>query len=75
MFACSMYPGDDAFLANVKQEAIDQVTRLRHHPSIALWCGNNEMDAAWAHYEEEGGWGWKKPFSHELREKIWQIIK
>ncbi|GEM05314.1 beta-mannosidase [Halolactibacillus miurensis] len=77
MFACSMYPGDDAFLANVKQEAIDQVTRLRHHPSIALWCGNNEMDAAWAHYEEEGGWGWKKPFSHELREKIWadyQII-
>ncbi len=71
MFACSMYPGDEAFLANVKQEAIDQVTRLRHHPSIALWCGNNEMDAAWAHYEEDGGWGWKKPFSHELREKIW----
>lgn len=71
MFACSMYPGDEAFVANVKQEAIDQVKRLRHHPSIALWCGNNEMDAAWAHYEEDGGWGWKKPFSNQQREKIW----
>jgi len=71
MFACSMYPGDAAFLDNVKQEAIDQVVRLRRHPSLALWCGNNEMDSAWAHYEENGGWGWKQAFSHDLREKIW----
>ena len=45
MFACSAYPGfDKAFLSNVRQEAVDNVRRLRHHPSIALWCGNNELE-------------------------------
>ncbi len=43
MFACSMFPGDSAFLENVRYEAIDNVKRLRNHPSIALWCGNNEV--------------------------------
>ncbi|MFD0671445.1 glycoside hydrolase family 2 protein [Cohnella sp. GCM10027633] len=71
MFACSMYPGDQAFLDNVRAEAEDNVRRLRNHPSIALWCGNNEIDAAWQHYNEDGGWGWKKAYSTEQREKIW----
>lgn len=53
MFACSMYPGDKAFLDNVRQEAIDNVKRLRNHPSIVIWVGNNEIETAWAH------WGWK----------------
>ncbi|HEY3289440.1 MAG TPA: glycoside hydrolase family 2 protein [Anaerolineae bacterium] len=45
MFACSTYPAfDEDFMRNVRAEAIDNVTRLRHHPSIALWCGNNEME-------------------------------
>ncbi|PAX09070.1 beta-mannosidase [Sphingomonas lenta] len=43
MFACTLYPGDDAFVASVRREAEDQVRRLRHHPSLALWCGNNEI--------------------------------
>lgn len=64
MFACSMYPGDEAFLENVKQEAIDNVVRLRNHPSIALWCGNNEINTAWV------GWGWKQRYTPELQEKI-----
>jgi beta-mannosidase len=43
-FACSSYPAfDGAFLASVKQEAADNIKRLRHHPSIGLWCGNNEI--------------------------------
>ncbi|MFD1135187.1 beta-mannosidase [Paenibacillus urinalis] len=71
MFACSMYPGDEAFLTSVRHEAIDNVKRLRNHPSIALWCGNNEIDSAWAHYNEDAGWGWKKDYTHEQREKIW----
>lgn len=71
MFACSMYPGDEAFLNSVRHEAIDNVKRLRNHPSIILWCGNNEIDSAWAHYIEEGGWGWKKDYNAEQREKIW----
>lgn len=71
MFACSMYPGDEAFLNSVKHEAIDNVKRLRNHPSIVLWCGNNEIDSAWAHYIEDGGWGWKKDYNAEQRERIW----
>ena len=69
MFACAMFPGDEAFLNNVKQEAIDNVKRLRNHPSIALWCGNNEILAAWY------GWGWKKAEeakSQENADKIWK---
>src|SRR5690625_6719113 len=71
MFACSMYPGDNAFLENIKIEAEDNIKRLRNHPSIVLWCGNNEMDSAWAHYDEDLGWGWKQSYSSEIREKIW----
>lgn len=71
MFACSMYPGDDAFLNSVAAEAEYNVKRLRNHPCIALWCGNNEIDSAWAHFEEEGGWGWKKDYTAEQRSKIW----
>lgn len=71
MFACSMYPGDERFLHSVKQEATDQIRRLRQHPSLVLWCGNNEIDSAWSHYAEERGWGWKQSFSHEQREQLW----
>lgn len=52
MFACAMYPGDEAFLQNVKHEVIDNVNRLQNHPSLALWCGNNENDEGWHN------WGW-----------------
>jgi beta-mannosidase len=45
MFACSTYPTfDDAFMENVKAEFEDNIRRLRHHASIALWCGNNEIE-------------------------------
>jgi beta-mannosidase len=68
MFACAMYPADEDFLENVKQEAIINVKRLRHHPSIALWCGNNEISEAWHN------WGWQnnKTYTPERKEKIWQ---
>jgi len=43
-FACSTYPVFNTnFLANVREEATEQVKRLRHHPSIGVWCGNNEI--------------------------------
>lgn len=46
MFACSAYPADDkAFLETVRFEAVDNVKRIRHHASLALWCGNNELEA------------------------------
>ncbi len=62
MFACSMFPGDQAFLDNVKAEAEDVVRQLRHHPSIGLWCGNNECEEAWLF------WGWKE----QLPLKVWK---
>jgi beta-mannosidase len=42
MFAGLPYPGDAEFLAECEAEARYQVARLRTHPSLALWCGNNE---------------------------------
>ncbi len=45
MFACAAYPAfDHPFLDNVRAEAEDNVRRLRHHPCIGLWCGNNELE-------------------------------
>ena len=41
-FACEVYPAHAEFVQSVRQEVIDNVKRLRHHPSIALFCGNNE---------------------------------
>ena len=42
MFACAMYPASDAFLGEVREEITHQIKRLQSHPSIALWCGDNE---------------------------------
>ena len=45
MFACMAYPTwDEEFMKTVAAEAADNVRRLRHHPSLALWCGNNELE-------------------------------
>ncbi len=65
MFACAMYPGDEAFLENVRQEAIDNVKRLRNHSSIALWCGNNESSEGWHR------WGWQDGRSEGEKAEIW----
>ncbi len=43
-FACSPYPSDESFLENVKKEVRTQARRLSHHPSLALWCGDNENE-------------------------------
>jgi beta-mannosidase len=68
MFACSMVPGDSAFVENVRQEAKEQVERLSHHPSLFLWCGNNESDEGWHN------WGWQKQFNYSAADsmKIWK---
>lgn len=51
MFGGGMQPAyDPGFRANVVAEAEDQVRRLRNHPSIVLWCGNNEEEIAWKYW-------------------------
>jgi len=45
MFASSWYPGSIEYKQNIEHEAEYQVNRLRNHPSIALWSGNNEVES------------------------------
>lgn len=70
MFACSMFPGDEGFLENVRQEAVENVIRLRNHPSMALWCGNNEIHSMWAWHGDDDPLGWKAMFSEEQRHQV-----
>lgn len=50
MFACNVYDVTDDFARTVRQETLDNVRRLRHHASLGLWCGNNEIESAWHHW-------------------------
>ncbi len=54
MYAGTMYPYDEAFLENARIEAEGQVKRLASHPSLALWCGGNEISEGYYN------WGWQK---------------
>ena len=56
MFACSTYPMNPEMQENIRQEAADNIIRLRNHPCIALWCGNNENHTAWFN------WGWMRRY-------------
>jgi beta-mannosidase len=44
MFACGVYDLTPEFEENIRAEFVDNVKRLRHHASLGLWCGNNEME-------------------------------
>ncbi len=66
MYACAMYPGSGRFLKNAAAEAIEQIERLRQHPCLALWCGNNENSEGWHH------WGWQMAFTEAQRKQIWR---
>lgn len=71
MFAGSFYPSDEDFLNNVREEVKDQVNRLQNHPSIALWCGNNEIDEAIVN------WGYQKQFKYSKEDslQVWKDYK
>ena len=61
MFGGAVPPNDVAFVENTRQEAIEQVKRLRDHPSIVLWCGNNEVQTGWE------SWGDRVAFAAALK--------
>ncbi len=69
MFACTTYEVDEPFLENIRREAIYNVKRLRNHPSIAVYTGNNEAQDVWF------GWGNKKRYFDEmgLGDKVWAM--
>ena len=44
MFACAVIELSPEMKENIRQEIIDNIIRLRHHASLGLFCGNNEME-------------------------------
>ncbi|MEL7436638.1 MAG: hypothetical protein AAFN11_22045, partial [Chloroflexota bacterium] len=59
MFACGTYPStNEAWMANVREEAIQNVKRIRHHASLAVWCGNNEIEQGMLEPAWENTVGW-----------------
>lgn len=66
-FACSTYPNDPNFRENVAQELRDNLTRIARHPSLALFCGNNEVLEGIEH------WGWKKKYGYT--DEDWQKMR
>lgn len=60
MFACTPYPSDPTFLKRVEAEACYNIRRLRNHPSLAMWCGNNEILEALKY------WGYQKKYTPEI---------
>ena len=71
MFAGSFYPADENFRENVKAEVKDQIERLQNHASLALWCGNNEIDEAIVN------WGYQKQFKYSKDDslQVWKDYK
>ena len=54
MFACGVYDLTEEFEENIRAEFIDNIKRIRHHASLGLWCGNNEMELFLA--DDKEGW-------------------
>lgn len=84
MFGGAIPPSDPAFRDNVRIEAIQQVRRLRDHPSIVLWCGNNEVETSWESWDDRKAFeksitaaqrkhieqGMRTLFDHTLRDVV-----
>lgn len=72
-FACQAYPFfKEEFFSNVKKEVEYNVKRLFHHASLALWCGNNEIESmsmAWANMKDYIQWT-ENFFYHILEREI-----
>ena len=64
-FGNDWQPGDYSFKLNIEAEAEDQVKRLRNHPSLVLWCGNNETEIAM-------GWAPRPALPADIRYQMWQ---
>lgn len=64
MFANTLVPEGEPFVASVEAEAREQVRRLRAHPSLALWCGNNEIAEGWAN------WGWRDAYGPQQARRV-----
>jgi beta-mannosidase len=66
-FSTAQMPDNQSFLNSIRQEVTDNIIRLRNHPCIVLWCGNNETELLWNIFE-------KKLFGFEIDESVLPII-
>ncbi|MFE4711978.1 glycoside hydrolase family 2 protein [Paenibacillus sp. NPDC056722] len=62
MYACGNYDFTDEFKDSITLETIDNMKRIRHHASLGLWSGNNELEYAWAY------WGWGERYGEKLKQ-------
>ncbi|MFF2093922.1 glycoside hydrolase family 2 protein [Paenibacillus sp. NPDC058174] len=62
MYACGNYDFNEQFKESIRLETIDNVKRIRHHASLGLWSGNNELEYAWAY------WGWGERYGEKLQQ-------
>lgn len=72
MFACGVYPQDEAFLDQVRAEAECIVKQLRNHPSLFIWCGDNEVD--WVYLQENVPEFWCNRINRELLPQICRAL-
>jgi beta-mannosidase len=71
MFACAVYHLTPEFEENIRAEFVDNIRRLRHHASLGLWCGNNEMEQE-AH-DNVGNW-WHDPLYKSDYIKMYEYL-
>jgi beta-mannosidase len=67
MFACAAYPEYPEFIENISNEFRQNIKRLQNHPSLALWCGNNENEWNW---QRESGRPMKSMPGYEIYHQI-----
>lgn len=79
MFACAYYPdNDEPFMDNVRAELVEQVSRLRNHPCVALWCGENEChwghESWWPEFRQQHGRFFGERIYHQILPGILQRL-
>ncbi|MFM7007556.1 MAG: glycosyl hydrolase 2 galactose-binding domain-containing protein [Flavobacteriales bacterium] len=75
MFACAMYPGDEAFLSNITTEVKQQIPRLAAHPSLVYFNGNNEVDVAWHNWGFQVQYRLFEKEQHEIEEAYQKLFR
>ncbi len=77
MFAGSTYPYSDEYINNVRKEAEKQVLRYKNHPSLALWCGNNEISEGYYNWGWQNSMGWSDEEYKEMKDgydKLFEVM-
>ncbi len=77
MYAGTMYPYDEDFLENARIEAEEQVKRLASHPSLALWCGGNEISEGYYNWGWQQSLGWSEEDDKAIKagyDRLFEVI-